>query len=167
MNLIPWKKKNHEVEVVKPHDDPTFGLTRSMADMVNDLFRSFDEEMGGFLSRRDTGWDTFPQVDISETDQDVTVSADFPGLSEKDIKVELDGDYLILKGERKHEHEDKKKNYHRIERSYGSFHRTVALPEGTDPENVNASFKNGELKVRIAKLPDAKKSSRRIEVNAA
>jgi len=163
-NLIPWKKKSHEVEVLKSHDDPTFGLTRGMADMVNQLFRRFDDDLGGSLLRSEFGFSSMPSVDISETDTEVTVSADLPGLEEKDIQVTLENDVLTLKGERKHEHEEKKKNYYRMEKSYGSFHRSVTLPEGIDKDNVKATFKNGVLNVKIGKVPGAKPSQRRIPV---
>lgn len=163
-NLIPWKKKHHEVEVMRPHDDPTYDLTRGMADMVNQLFRRFDDDLGGSLLRNEFGFSRMPSVDIAETDNEVTVSADLPGLEEKDIQVSLENDVLTLKGERKHEHEEKKKNYHRIERSHGSFQRSIALPEGIDRENVKATFKNGVLNVKIGKLPGARSSRRRIPV---
>jgi len=163
-NLIPWRKKPHEVEVLKQYDDPTFDLTRGMADMVNRLFRRFDDDLGGSLLRSEFGFGSLPSVDISETDSEIIVSADLPGLEEKNIQVTLDNDVLILKGERKHEHKEKKKNYHRIEKAYGVFHRSVTLPEGIDRDNVKATFKNGVLNVTIGKVPGAKPSHRRIPV---
>lgn len=166
-SLIPWRRKSHEVEVLKPHDDPTFDLTRGMSDMVNQLFRRFEDDIGGSLLRSEFGFAGLPSVDVSETDSEVTVSADLPGLEEKDIQVTLDGDVLTLKGERKHEHEEKKKNYHRIEKSYGTFHRSIALPEGIDRDNVKATFKKGVLNVTIGKLPGATSSRRRIAVESA
>jgi len=167
-NLIPWKKKAHEVEVLKPHaDDPTYDLTRSMSDMVEHFFRRFDEDFGGPLFRREFGMARLPQVDLAETDREVTVTADLPGLEEKDIQVSLEDDVLILRGERRHELEEKKKHYHRVERTYGSFHRAIALPEGIDRDNVKATFKKGVLHVTIGKRPDAKPSRRHIPVEAA
>ncbi|HMO51937.1 MAG TPA: Hsp20/alpha crystallin family protein [Kiritimatiellia bacterium] len=164
-NLIPWRKKKHEVEVLRPEqDDPTYDLTRGMADMMDHFFRRFDADFGGSLLRGDFASSATPRLDIAETGEEVTVTADLPGLDEKDIQVSLDGDLLTLRGERRHEHEDKRKNYHRIERSYGSFVRTVALPEGIDRDNVKASFKKGVLTVTIGKTPGAKPSRRRIPV---
>ena len=164
-NLIPWKKKNTEVEVVRPHDDPTFDLTRGMADTFNQLFRRFDEEWNQFLTRGGPAFGGLPNVDVSETDDEVRVSADLPGLDEKDIKVSLDGDVLTISGERRYEHEEKRKHLHRVERSYGTFHRSIALPEEIDRENVKATFKKGVLHVTIAKRPGAKPSRRRIPVS--
>jgi HSP20 family protein len=165
-NLIPWKKQKHEVEVLKPHDDPTFGLTRGLSEMVNQMFRRFDEHGVFSPSRKDFGFSEMPSIDIAETDDALTVSADIPGLEEKDVQVSLEERTLILRGERRHEHEDKKKNYHLIERSYGSFHRTISLPDGINHDDVKASFKNGVLKVRLGKVPGAKSSSRKIPVEA-
>lgn len=169
-NLIPWKKKsrNNEVEVLRPlRDDPTYDLTRSMSDMVDHFFRRFDSDFGMTpWLRDDAGLGRMPSIDVAETDEEVTISADLPGLDEKDIKVTLDGDTLTLRGERKHEKEEKRKNYYRAERSYGSFIRSIALPEGIDRDNVKATFKKGELNVRIGKLPGAKSSRRHIPVEA-
>ena len=168
-NLIPWKKrKNNEVDVLRPrHVDPTYDLTRSMSDMVDHFFRRFDSEFGlSPWSREDAGFGVVPSVDVAETDDEVTVTADLPGLDEKDIKVTLDGDMLTLHGERKQEREEKKKNYYRSERSYGTFTRSIALPEGVDYDNVKATFKKGVLNVRIAKLPGTKTLRRHIPVQA-
>lgn len=163
-NLIPWKRKN-DVEVMRPYrDDPTYELTRGMSDIFDTFFRRFDEEFSSPLMRREYGFSTMPNIDIDETDKEVTVTADLPGLEEKDINVSLDGDVLTLSGERKHEKEEKRKNYHRVERAYGTFSRSVALPEGIDHDNVKANFKKGVLTVKIAKLPGAKPSRRHIPV---
>lgn len=168
-NLIPWRKKKNEIEVMRPrYDDPTYELTRGMSDMMDHFFRQFDSAFGIMPSwtRGGTGLGRLPSVDIAETNDEVTVTADLPGLDEKDIQVSLDGDILTLRGERKHEKEEKRKNYHRVERSYGSFVRSVALPEGIDRDNVKATFKKGVLQVSIAKLPGAKSASRHIPVQA-
>lgn len=166
-NLIPWKRKKHAVEVLKPFDeDPTFNLTRGMSDMVNQFFRRFDAGLDSPLLRPEAGFGGLPQVDVAETENEVTVSADLPGLDEKDIKVSLDGDLLTLRGERRHEHEEKKEHYRCMERSYGSFHRSVVLPEGIDRDHVKATFNKGVLTVRITKMPGAKSSLRHIPVQA-
>lgn len=162
-NLIPWKKK-HEVEVVPSHDDPTFALTRGMSEMVHQLFRQFDEHLPHPLFRTGAGFNGMPSVDVVETDDEVTVTADLPGLDEKDLQITLDDRVLTLRGERKEEHEKKGRNFRQIERSYGAFHRSIGLPEGIDPDRVEAAFKKGVLQVKIGKLPGTKRSVRRIEV---
>jgi HSP20 family protein len=165
-NLIPWKKKSHEVEVLSPNDDPTFNLTRGMADMVNQLFRPFNDQWSRSLFRNLSGFTTTPNIDVEETDKEVRVTADLPGLEEKDVQIDLDEHFLTLRGERKDEREKKGKNFHHIERSYGAFHRSIALPDGIDRDNVNATFKKGVLKVTIGKLPGHERSVRRIPVKS-
>jgi len=162
-NLIPWKNKKHEVEVMKPQTDPTYDLTRGMSDMVSRIFRQFDPELGGLI-HEDFGLSHLPAVDISETDTEVTVSADLPGLDEKDVQVTLENEVLTIRGERKYEHVEKNKNYHRVERSYGTFHRSITLPEGINQDDVKATFSKGVLNVRIGKRPNAKPLRRRIKV---
>ncbi len=169
MNLMPWrKKKESEVEMWRPrrYEDPTYDLTRGMSDMVDHLFRRFDTgfDLDRPLLRNNFGFSGLPSVDITETGEDVTVSADLPGLDEKDIKVTLDGDTLTLRGERKHEKEEKSKNYRRVECSYGTFVRSVTLPEGIDENNIKASFKKGVLNIRIGKIPGLASSRKHIPV---
>lgn len=167
-NLIPWKKRKHEVEVLKPNDDPTYHLTRGMADLVHALFRPFDEvRTSGLLHPVRTGWNRLPSVDVVETDEAVTVTADLPGLEEKDVDVLIDDHSLTLKGERREERTTKHGNTHRTERTFGSFYRTVPLPDGIDRDRVEATFKRGVLRVHIAKHPGARSSVRRIPVKAA
>ncbi|MDE3130866.1 MAG: Hsp20/alpha crystallin family protein [Acidobacteriota bacterium] len=90
-----------------------------------------------------------PSMDLVESGDHYVLHADLPGLDEKDVKVELESDVLTISGERKAEHE--KGGYHRFERAYGSFSRSLTLPEGVDPEAVEASFERGVLEVRIPK----------------
>ncbi len=167
-NLIPWRKKKHEVEVLKPHDDPTDHLNRSMADLVHELFRPFDEAWSGSLLHPGrTAWSRLPSIDVVESDEAVTVTADLPGLEEKDVDVILNDHTLTLKGERREERTTKDRNVHRIERTFGSFYRTIPLPDGIDRDRVEATFKRGVLRVRLAKRPGAHPSIRRIPVKAA
>jgi len=165
-NLIPWRKKDHEVEVLSPNDDPTFNLTRGMSDMVNQLFRPLEDQWSRAMFRARSGFNALPKIDVEEADNEVNVTADLPGLDEKEIQIELDDQFLTLRGERKEEHEKKGKNYHHIERSFGAFHRSIALPDGVDPDNVKATFKKGVLKIKIGKLPGHERSVRRIPVQA-
>ncbi|HMO03073.1 MAG TPA: Hsp20/alpha crystallin family protein [Kiritimatiellia bacterium] len=167
-NLIPWKRKKHEVEVLKPHDDPTYHLSRSMADLVHELFRPFDEAWSGsLLHPARAAWSRLPSIDVVESDDAVTVTADLPGLEEKDVEVVLDDHTLTLKGERREERTAKNGNVHRVERTFGSFYRSIPLPEGIDRDRVEATFKRGVLRVHLAKRPDARPSTRRIPVKAA
>jgi HSP20 family protein len=100
-----------------------------------------------------------PAMDLVETDQDFVLRADLPGVSESDVKIELEDHVLTISGERKAEHEERKQGYYRVERSSGAFTRTLTLPEGVDPTAINASFDKGVLEVRIPK-PEVKKPHR-------
>ena len=96
-----------------------------------------------------------PAVDILEKDGNLILRAELPGMTEKEIGLKLDGNVLTLSGERKLENEEKRDNYRRIERSYGSFSRSFTLPETVDREKVKAEYKNGVLTVTIPLKPEA------------
>ena len=106
-----------------------------------------------------------PTVDVSETAKEIIVNAEIPGVEAKDIDVNQVGDVLTIKGERKREHEEKEENFHRIERSYGSFYRSLRLPSEVDGDRIKASYKKGVLRIS---LPKSKKATaKKIEINAA
>jgi HSP20 family protein len=100
-----------------------------------------------------------PAMDLVETDEHFVLKADLPGLAEDDVNIEVEDNVLTISGERKAEHEDKREGYVRVERAYGSFRRSLTLPEGVDPETVTASFDKGVLEVRIPK-PEERKPRR-------
>jgi HSP20 family protein len=106
-----------------------------------------------------------PAMDLVEAEDRYVLKADLPGLAEDDIKIEFEDRTLTVSGERKSEHETKKDGYVRVERAFGSFSRSLTLPEGVDPEAVTASFDRGVLEVSIPK-PEARKP-RRIEIGSA
>jgi HSP20 family protein len=95
-----------------------------------------------------------PRVDIAETEKEVVVKADLPGVEAKDVDISVVEGCLILKGEKKEEYEEKKKNYHRIERFAGNFQREITLPPGIDPEKITAVCTKGVITVTIPKKPE-------------
>jgi HSP20 family protein len=105
-----------------------------------------------------------PRVDVAETDKAIEVSAELPGIEEKDIEVSLSGDLLTIKGEKKAEKEERLLNYHISERAYGAFNRSIPLPAGIDADAVTAAFKNGVLTITIPKTQEAMKEAKRIAV---
>ena len=135
--------------------DPFSELT-SLQDRMNQLFsRQFGSS--GRNSEQSLGFANFiPPVDIFEDDHNITIQAEVPGVSEKDLDIRLENNILIISGERKLENEEKKENFHRIERSYGRFSRSFSLPATVNPDSVNAEFDNGVLKITIAKSEEAK-----------
>jgi HSP20 family protein len=106
----------------------------------------------------------YPSVDISETENNVLVKAELPGLDPRDVDLSIERDTLIIRGEKKQESEEKQENYHRIERSYGSFHRSIPLPCKCDPDKVKAKFKNGVLTVTLPK--DRSARPRRVTIES-
>jgi len=106
-----------------------------------------------------------PGVDIVETANDLVLKADVPGIEMKDIDIRLENGTLTIKGERKFEKDDKTSGYHRIERSYGSFARTFALPDTVDAERVEAAYKDGVLTITIPKKEMAKPRSIKVAVH--
>jgi HSP20 family protein len=106
-----------------------------------------------------------PAMDLVETDDHFVLRADLPGMSEEDVSIEVEDNVLTLSGERKAEHEDAKEGYHRVERAFGGFSRTLTLPRGVDADSIEAHFDRGVLEVRIPK-PEERKP-RRISINGA
>jgi len=122
--------------------------------------RSPFEGLTGWFDDIDTWFDTGffndmpdkmwrPAIDIEENDGKYMVRADLPGLKKNDIHIELHNGYLTLRGERKSGHEEKKDNYHRVERIYGTFERTICVPEGVTEKDIHAQYKDGVLELTI------------------
>ncbi len=105
-----------------------------------------------------------PTLDISETKNDFVVKAELPGIDSKDIDISLTNDVLTIKGEKKQEKDEKNENYHLVERSYGSFVRSVRLPGEIQSDKISASYKNGILRVTLPKSEAAKKKEIKIKV---
>ena len=151
MSLIPWGRRDVA--------GPIGGLQGEMNRMFDDFFgRDFAVEPFG------RGGEWIPALEVSELDTAVAVKAELPGLDPKDIEVTLANDVLTIKGEKKHESETKEKNFHLVERSYGSFERSVRLPTGVKPDAVDAKFKNGVLTVELPKAEEARTKAVKIKV---
>jgi HSP20 family protein len=114
--------------------------------------------------RGEISWAKIPVVDIAETAKGYEITAELPGIDEKNVEVKYVDGTLTIKGEKKDEREEKKENYHLSERSYGSFQRSFSVPDGVDADKVEASFKNGVLTVTLPKTPEAQKKEKRIEI---
>jgi HSP20 family protein len=133
----------------------------SLQTEMNRLFNTaFDTPGGGNGGAR--RWT--PAMDLVETDEHFVLRADLPGMTEADVSIELEDNVLTVSGERKAEHEEKREGFYRVERAFGTFSRALTLPQGIDPESVNASFSNGVLEVRVPK-PEQRKP-RKITIGA-
>ena len=131
-------------------------LQSEMNRLFNSVFDSPGQGNGGALRR----W--MPAMDLLESEDHFVLRADLPGMDQDDVKIELEDTTLTVSGERKAEHESGGEGYYRVERAFGTFARTLTLPQGVDPEAVDASFDRGVLEIRIPK-PEARKP-RRIEI---
>ena len=143
----------------------TWKPVRELDRMRSDMDRLWDAFSEGRPMRRFGEMkDWVPSIDVFETKNDIVVKAELPGMDPKDIDISLSDGSLVLKGEKKHEKEEKEENYHFIERSYGSFVRSVPLPAEVKHDKINASYKNGVLKVVLPKSEESKKKEIKIKV---
>jgi len=126
--------------------------------------RMFEDAFSRLLSEPRTGRPWSPAVDIFETENALTLKADVPDVDLNDIEVKVENQTLTVKGERKFEQDKNAKGYHRIERSYGTFVRSFALPETVDTEGVAAEYKNGVLSITLPKKEAAKPRQVKVEV---
>ncbi len=126
------------------------------------LWDSFLE--GRPMRKAEEGREWLPSIDVSETKNELVIKAELPGLDPKDIDISMNNGYLTIKGEKKHEKEEKDENYHLVERSYGSFTRSVRLPNEVQSDKITASFKNGVLRITLPKSEEAKKKEIKIKV---
>ena len=156
MDLIPW---NRDRNMPAPRQaDPFFALRREMDRMFDDFFRGF-----GWRTTT-SGWSvgTWPHVEVSETDTEVKLVAELPGMEEKDIELNFNDGLLNLKGEKKTETNDAVYS----ERWHGQFERSFQLGPDVDPDKIKAEFKNGVLTITAGKRPEAQRQVRRIAINA-
>jgi HSP20 family protein len=141
---------------------------RDLATLQDRIDRLFEDSFGRLRGSSGTealeGSVWSPAVDIVETDSEVVLRADLPGVEPKDVDIQVQNGTLTLKGERKFESDTKEDNYRRIERVYGSFVRSFALPQTVDPESVGAEYRNGVLEVKLPKRPEAKPKQIKIAV---
>ena len=131
---------------------------RDFLNIRDEIDRMFDEFFGTLPERLTTGLENVwtPSVDISETDNDIIVTAELPGVKKDDIKISLQDNVLTLRGEKKQEKEEKNENFHRVERTYGMFQRSFTLPAPVDANKIKARFKDGVLKITLPKTEEAK-----------
>ena len=144
--------------------DPFLSLHREMNRLFDDVFRGAAlPAASGSQGQGDVGAFVNASMNVSETDKEFRITAELPGVTEQDIAVSLDDDVLTIRGEKKFERKDDKENFHFVERSYGTFQRSLRLPYAVESEQVRASFENGVLTVTVPKT-ERQERSRRIQV---
>jgi len=161
-DLIPWGRTQQTVPTrYRDEGDPLMTLHREMNRLFDDVFRGFDMAPFGSMGRM-ASW---PNVEVIENDKDVRISAELPGLEDKDVEVLMGDGVLTIRGERKSEIEDKDRAF--SERYYGRFERRIPLAWEIEEDKVDASFKNGVLTVTLPKSAESRSEMKRIAINRA
>ena len=159
-DLVP-RTKGQQLSTRQEPFDPFYTLHREMNRLFDDVFRGFGP-LGRAGNPLMKGQFTWPRLELSETDKSVTVTAELPGLSEKDVQVEIANGVLSIRGEKKAERSDDSKFV--SERYYGSFEREISL-EGVEEDKAQANFKNGVLTVTLPKSEQSNRNVKRIAIN--
>lgn len=177
LNPWNWFKKEDEQEKslpvvqtreaeVSPYNS-LLNLHAEMDKFFDNVFRGFGIRFpllrtsgpsleGGFLK---------PKVDVAGSDTEYTITAELPGLEEKDVTVEIKGDSLVIRGEKRKEEKTEGKDYYRVERSYGSFQRVLNIPEDADVDGIKAKYRNGVITVTLPRKAQTALESRRIALS--
>ena len=161
--LVPWRDKSQTPAPRDEYHDPFLAFRREVDRMFDDIFSGF--------GRRAVGspfgpWSTAtPSMDLTDNEKEIVVTAEMPGLDEKDFEVTVSGDLLTLKGEKKDENEHRNGDAYYMERRFGSFSRSVRLPFEVKDEKVDARYEKGVLTIRVPKPADLQRQARRIDVH--
>jgi HSP20 family protein len=153
-DIVPWRWGKE--------DDPFVSLKKEMNRLFEDFSRGL--ELEPFGKRAKTVFE--PKINVAESETEIKVSAELPGMDDKDIDVSLSENELTIKGEKKEEKEEKEKNYYHMERSYGAFSRTLPLPCKVKSDKVDAQFNKGVLTITLPKAAEAIKETKKIEIKS-
>ena len=164
-DLIPWSRQENRfptsIDAGRDRGEhPLLALHREVNRLFDDVFRGFGVPSLGGLDANPS----WPNLELGETDSEIRVTVELPGLEEKDVDITLDEGVLTLRGEKKSEVNDTDRGY--SERSYGRFERRIALPRGIERDRASATFRNGVLTVTLPRSEAANENVRRIPVNA-
>mgnify|MGYP000296171002 CR=1 FL=1 len=159
--LLPWTRSKSPAALRE--SDPFLALRREMNRLFDEFYTS-PFSLAPFENLWEGEGSFMPQVDVSETDKAFTITADLPGMDEKDIQVSVANNVISISGKREAEKTEKGRNYYHVERSYGSFHRDIPLRADIDEDKVEASFDKGVLTVTAPKLPSAVENVKRVQI---
>jgi HSP20 family protein len=158
--MTPTSKR----DVAPRYADPFSALRAEMDSLFDSFIGGLPAFSGMFGSSGGRAFALTPHMDVRETDKEIVVEAELPGMEEKDVSIALQDGILTIRGEKKHEVDEEKENYRIMERRYGSFQRSVQLPDTVDEDKIEATFNNGVLKVSLPKRPEAIGKHRKIPI---
>lgn len=166
-NLTPWTGK--KLPIRRDEEHPVYSLQRDMNRLFDDFFSAPTWE--GFAdfpksTLNKSFGDITPKIDMSETDKELLVKVDLPGMTEKDVDISLNRDLLTISGEKKQEKEQTEKGWYKMERQYGSFSRSIPLPYEIEGDKVEAIYKNGVLSIKLPKTASQAKAPKTITVKS-
>ncbi len=166
-DLLPWKRDKDELEIRREPEEQESVL--ALQEEIDDLFDDFFNRPFGLMRRPSRGLETLskfsPSVDVSETAKQVNIEAELPGMEADDIDLEVRDEMVLIRGEKKSEREEKDEQFYRLERSYGSFRRSIPLPAEIDVDKAKANFKNGVLSIKLPKVKSSR-PRRKIDVKS-
>ena len=159
MSMIPWRNKSG--------GNGSGGELSSVAELRSQMDRLFDsflrEPFADFSNGLTRGW--APAIDVAEDEKEVTIRAEVPGMQPSDLDITVQGDQLVISGEKKEHSEKKDKDFHHVETRYGTFRRSVQLPPNADSQKVTADYNHGILTIRVQKSPLAQ--PKKVEIKAS
>ncbi|MBN2255639.1 MAG: Hsp20/alpha crystallin family protein [Deltaproteobacteria bacterium] len=159
-DLLPIRRGERGVSARREEEGhPFFALQQRMNEMFDSFFRDFAIEPFGEVREQFA-----PHIDVKEDEKTFIITAELPGMDDKDIDILLERNMVTLKGEKKEEKEEKEENYWHVERRYGSFQRVIPLPEEVDTDKASATFKKGILHITVPKTEQAKAAVKKITV---
>lgn len=163
--ILPLRRRGNSMPVRRENDSPVMAIQNEMNRMFDQFFNDPFAILPLAAARNIS--DFMPRIDVSETETAMKVTAELPGMEEKDVQLSLEDDALVISGEKKSDVEEKGKNFHRVERSYGSFQRVIPLVSEIQADKVEAVFRNGVLTVTLPKTPAAARQTRKISIKSS
>jgi HSP20 family protein len=162
-DLLPWNRERSKYEFQRKDDQNLVDLRNEMNSMFDEFF-SNPFSMSPFRRGMEMPDKFIPGIDVSETDKEILISADLPGMDEKDIQLSLEGEVLTLSGKKETDTTTKNAQFHSIERSFGSFSRSISLPVKVEIDKIDASFNKGVLKIIIPKPVNPESQIKKIPI---
>lgn len=159
-DLIPWRRNEL---TQREYDNPFLSLQREVNSLFDDFFKGFDVALPGSFAKKFGA--LTPTIDVVENEKEVKITAELPGVEEKDIDLAYSDGVLTLKGEKREEKKEEGENGYHVERSFGSFTRQIQIPTEVEADKIDAGFKNGVLTVRFPKSATAKDKIKKIKIS--